>query len=193
MARRHGVRVEPGAAGRQPRGLALRSRGGNRAQASRDQRNDCNWYLQEPRGDARRRLVAIMKPTYAVTAVRSGRWWAIEVPDLRGVHSQARRLDQVESMAREAIALTLDAPEDSFDVVVEPDFSSLGGVRDAVETALRERERASAAQEAASTAMRHAVSEVRASGYTSRDAGMLLGVSNQRISQIEREAAERRE
>ena len=96
-------------------------------------------------------------------------------------------------MAREAIALTLDAPEDSFDVVVEPDFSSLGGVRDAVETALRERERASAAQEAASTAMRHAVSEVRASGYTSRDAGMLLGVSNQRISQIEREAAERRE
>ena len=137
--------------------------------------------------------MAIMKPTYAVTAVRSGRWWAIEVPDLRGVHSQARRLDQVESMAREAIALTLDAPEDSFDVVVEPDFSSLGGVRDAVETALRERERASAAQEAASTAMRHAVSEVRASGYTSRDAGMLLGVSNQRISQIEREPAERRE
>jgi transcriptional regulator len=39
--------------------------------------------------------------------------------------------------------------------------------------------------------MRHAVSEVRASGYTSRDAGLLLGVSNQRISQIERQAAER--
>jgi DNA-binding XRE family transcriptional regulator len=34
--------------------------------------------------------------------------------------------------------------------------------------------------------MRHAVSEVRNLGYTARDAGLLLGVSNQRISQIER-------
>jgi predicted RNase H-like HicB family nuclease len=136
-------------------------------------------------------MVAIMKPTYRVTAVRSGRWWAIEVPELRGVHSQARRLDQVESMAREVIALMLEVPEDSFDVVVEPDLASLGGVREAVEAALGERERANAAQEAASSAMRHAVSEIRASGYTSRDAGMLLGVSNQRISQIERQAADR--
>jgi len=136
-------------------------------------------------------MVAIVKPTYKVSAVRSGRWWAIEVPELRGAFSQARRLDQVESMAREVIALMLEVPEDSFDVVVEPDLSSIGAVREAIEAALHERERANAAQDAASTAMRHAVSEVRASGYTSRDAGLLLGVSNQRISQIERQAAER--
>jgi hypothetical protein len=30
--------------------------------------------------------------------------------------------------------------------------------------------------------MRHAVRELRNSGYTSRDTGILLGVSNQRIS-----------
>jgi predicted RNase H-like HicB family nuclease len=133
-----------------------------------------------------------MKPNYLVRAVRSGRWWSIEVPELRGVFSQARRLNQVEFMAREAIALMLNVPEDSFDITVEPDLDSLGGVREAIEAALRERERASAAQDAASTAMRHAVSEVRASGYTSRDAGLLLGVSNQRISQIERQAADRK-
>jgi DNA-directed RNA polymerase specialized sigma subunit len=40
--------------------------------------------------------------------------------------------------------------------------------------------------------MRHAVGEIRSSGYTSRDAGMLLGVSNQRISQIQRQATDRR-
>jgi hypothetical protein len=40
---------------------------------------------------------------------RSGRWWAISVPELKGVHTQARRLDQAEAMAREAIALMLDA------------------------------------------------------------------------------------
>jgi predicted RNase H-like HicB family nuclease len=133
-------------------------------------------------------LVAIVKPNYRVSAVRSGRWWAIEVTDLPRVFSQARRLDQVESMARETIALMLNVPEDSFEIVVEPDLSSLGDVREAVEAALRARERASAAQDAASSAMRHAVSEIRGSGYTSRDAGLLLGVSNQRISQIERES-----
>ncbi len=127
-----------------------------------------------------------------VTAVRSGRWWAIEVPELPGVFSQARRLDQVESMAREAIALMVNMPDDSFDITVEPDLESLGRVREAIEAALRERERANAAQEAASIAMRHAVSEVRASGYTSRDAGLLLGVSNQRISQIARHTADRK-
>jgi predicted RNase H-like HicB family nuclease len=133
-----------------------------------------------------------MKHRYLVRAVRSGRWWAIDVPELPGVLSQARRLDQVESMAREVIALMLNVPEDSFDVSVEPDLDSLGGVREPILAALRERERASAAQDAASSAMRHAVSEVRASGYTSRDAGLLLGISNQRISQIEHESAERK-
>jgi predicted RNase H-like HicB family nuclease len=133
-----------------------------------------------------------MRPTYKVAAVRSGRWWAIEVPELRGVFSQARRLDQVESMAREVIALMLNVPEDSFDIVVEHDLDSLGDIREAIEAALRERERANAAQDAASTAVRHAVSVVRASGYSSRDAGFLLGLSNQRISQIERQAAERK-
>ena len=153
-------------------------------------RSDRHWHLQEPGSGIGRRMVAIVKPTYRVSAVRSGRWWAIEVPELHGVFSQARRLDQVESMAREAIGLMLEVPEDSFDVVVEPNLNSLGGVGNAVEAALRERERANAAQDAASTAMRHAVSEIRASGYTSRDAGMLLRVSNQRISQIERQATD---
>lgn len=45
---------------------------------------------------------------YRVRAVRSGGWWAITVPELPGVFSQARRLDQVEPMAREAIAFLLD-------------------------------------------------------------------------------------
>lgn len=131
-----------------------------------------------------------MKPGYRATASRDGRWWFVHVAGEQGLYTQVRRLDQAEAMIREVIALMLEVPEDSFDVVVEPDLASLGGVREAVEAALVERERANAAQEAASSAMRHAVSEIRASGYTSRDAGMLLGVSNQRISQIARQAAD---
>lgn len=95
-------------------------------------------------------------------------------------------------MAREAIALILDVPEDSFDVVVEPQIGTLGDLGRAIEDALRARQAAEEAQEASSTAMRHAVSEVRSAGYSARDAGMLLGVSNQRISQIERSGGEKR-
>ncbi len=43
-----------------------------------------------------------------VDAVRSGEWWAIAVPSLRGVFSQARQIDEVPAAAREAIALMLD-------------------------------------------------------------------------------------
>ena len=64
------------------------------------------------------------RPTYIATARRSGDWWAIEVPGVQGVHSQAKRLDQVESMAREAIALMLDVPEDSFDVILVPELDN---------------------------------------------------------------------
>ena len=131
-----------------------------------------------------------MKQTYTVTAVRSGRWWAIEAPDLRGVHSQARRLDQVEAMAREAIALVLAVPEDSFDVSIQTDLASLGDLQASIEEALKAREAAELAQAKASTTIRHAVGEIRSSGYTSRDAGMLLGLSNQRISQIQHQSTD---
>jgi predicted RNase H-like HicB family nuclease len=57
---------------------------------------------------------------YAVEAVRVGKWWAISVPDLPGVLSQARRRDEVERMARDAIALYLDVPPTSFRVTVRP-------------------------------------------------------------------------
>lgn len=132
----------------------------------------------------------MVKPTYAVRAVRSGRWWAIDVRELRNVHTQARRLDQVESMAREAIAVSLQAPDDSFDVALQVEMPSLGALQPAIEQALRAREAADQAQARAAAAVRQAVAEIRGGGYTSRDAGMLLGYSNQRISQIERQIAD---
>jgi predicted RNase H-like HicB family nuclease len=137
-------------------------------------------------------MVAIVKATYRVSAVRSGRWWAIEVPEVPGVFCQARRLDQVESMTREAVGLILQVPEDSFDLAIHPDLASLGDIQASIQEALAAREAADLAQDRASMAMRHAVGEIRSSGYTSRDAGTLLGVSNQRISQIERLATRRR-
>ena len=45
---------------------------------------------------------------HRVDVEKSGDWWAITVPALRGVFSQAKSIDEVPSQAREAIALMLD-------------------------------------------------------------------------------------
>src|SRR5690242_11280287 len=61
--------------------------------ASGDQRVDRASDPARSGRDPRKGLVDVKK-TYTVLARRSGGWWAISVPELKGVHSQARRLDQ---------------------------------------------------------------------------------------------------
>ena len=85
-----------------------------------------------------------MRSTYAVRVQRSGDWWAIDVPEIRGVHSQARRLDRVEYMTRDAIALWFEVPEDSFDLEVHVELPPT--VREVVDAVDAARERSSAAQ-----------------------------------------------
>jgi hypothetical protein len=46
-------------------------------------------------------------------------WLLIDVPELPAAHSQARRLDQVEDVARDLIALLTDADPGSFDVDIK--------------------------------------------------------------------------
>lgn len=62
-----------------------------------------------------------MRPTYTAVYTRSGEWWAITVPEVPGVFSQARTISEVEPMASEAIALMLDVPKDGFEVEVRPE------------------------------------------------------------------------
>jgi len=120
---------------------------------------------------------------YRVRAVRSGSWWAVTVPELPGVFSQARRLDQVETMAREAIAMMLDVDADRIgrievEVVPPPRAAALiGTMNDALEIA-RE------ATDTAGSARREAAKALRADGLPMRDVGRLLGLSHQRVSQI---------
>ena len=54
--------------------------------------------------------------TVTANAVRSGNWWAIEVPEIPGLFTQARRLDQAASMVQDAATL-LGWP--AVDVVVQ--------------------------------------------------------------------------
>ncbi|MCU1655793.1 MAG: hypothetical protein JWO57_449 [Pseudonocardiales bacterium] len=56
--------------------------------------------------------------TYVVRAAREGAWWMIRVPEIDGL-TQAREFDEVEDTARSLIAVTLDAPPDSFEMTIE--------------------------------------------------------------------------
>ena len=118
-----------------------------------------------------------------VTASRSQGWWAIHA-DVPGasVWTQARRLDQVEATAREAISLALDTAQDSFELSIAPVVPE--GIRHEVELARNTARLAAIAQAIATTLNQHAAVSLTAEGYTVRDAGYLMNLSSQRISQL---------
>jgi predicted RNase H-like HicB family nuclease len=121
--------------------------------------------------------------TYKAHCYRSDGWWVVDVPTLRGVHTQARRLDQATEMARDAIALFLDVPEKSFDVRLEVEPPR--GAQKAMKTARDARREAEHAERAAAKAWRDAaIALVKKEGLTMRDAGSLLGLSFQRVQQL---------
>jgi hypothetical protein len=48
-------------------------------------------------------------PTYDIEVTRDGRWWMIHIPALDGL-TQARFPTEIDDMARDYIAVTLDIP-----------------------------------------------------------------------------------
>lgn len=123
---------------------------------------------------------------YRVECRRVGDWWAIRVPDIKGLHSQARRLDQVPAMARDAIALMRDVDPAAIEVEVHPEAP------EEVEAARAARREADHAERLAREATARAVHALLHRGLTVRDAGALLDISPQRVSQIARRHADRR-
>ncbi|SRR6266576_2608140 len=123
------------------------------------------------------------RKTYTARCQRSGDWWAISVPELKGVHTQARRLEKAEAIARDAIALFLDIPSDSFDVRIEPVLPR--DLQGKVGRARKVRGEAEVLQrEAAITSAEVAADLVQTAHLTVRDAGRVLGLSHQRITQL---------
>lgn len=122
-----------------------------------------------------------MKVTAKVT--RSGDWWAIEVPEVPGVFTQAKRLDQVEEMVQDAVALMTDARATEIDVDLIPVLPQ--DVEDDLRKARELASQAATLQEEASAATRRVVVELREGERLSvRDVGKLLKLSPQRVSQL---------
>ena len=123
------------------------------------------------------------RATYTARSTRSGDWWAVEIEELDGVFTQARRLDQVEAMARDAIALTLDEDPSSFDVVIRPVLPP--NAEAVLNRMRRSRETAElTAQLAALEAKMAVVMLHEQQRLPLRDIGRVLGVSHQRAHQL---------
>lgn len=129
-------------------------------------------------------MVGDMKAVYTAVVEPDHGWWAIRVAELPGVFSQAKRLDKVEGMARDAIALLLDIPPESFDVVVRERLSP--EAEQVVADAREARAEAVERQKVASEKARRAVDTLTQLGLPQRDIGRLLDVSHQRIGQLRR-------
>jgi predicted XRE-type DNA-binding protein len=112
-------------------------------------------------------------------ATRSEGWWAIEVPDLPGLFTQSRRLDQVPNAVADAARLLID---DDVDVVVKPVLSD--DLQRTVKQVRAEASEAEAAQRRAAADIRALVARLRTQGFSVRDVGTILGVSAQRVSQL---------
>lgn len=121
--------------------------------------------------------------SYRVDVVRSGDWWAITIPELNGVFSQAKRLEQVEPRAREAIAMMLDIEETAvgtIEVHVTPPATAV----DLLESLRKTMAVAEEAEAEAARLRMEAALLLRAEGLPMRDVGRLMGVSHQRVHQL---------
>lgn len=119
--------------------------------------------------------------TYTAVAERDSGWWIVTVPEL-DVVTQARRIDQIEHMARDLIAVWLEVEPDSFDVTI--DVRIPDEWREQVKAVRRAREVAQRAEADAAAEARTVARRLKASGLPVRDVGAVLGVSPQRVSQL---------
>lgn len=124
-----------------------------------------------------------MSTSYTATASREGRWWIVTVPAVDGV-TQARRLADVDEMARSLVAVTLDVAVE--DVTIDLSVAAVDGVEVEAElTAIRdERAQAAALERDASSRAQRLARDLVAQDVSLRDVGAILGLSHQRVHQL---------
>ena len=119
---------------------------------------------------------------FTVHATRSGRWWSITIDEEPRAQTQARRLDQVEGIARSVLIdiemLTPNEPA-TFTVVAQAD--NLAGLR---QNAIAAKEAGTNASEEDSKAAREFARNAADQGLPLRDIGAMLGVTHQRAQQL---------
>ncbi len=121
--------------------------------------------------------------TYRVNVTREGKWWMVAIPELDEL-TQARRIGEAETMARDLISLRTSSAPDAFDVDVHIGIEDISDASDRAD-------KIRAARSAAARLEAHALAESKALAreladrqVPVRDIGEILGVTFQRASQL---------
>lgn len=123
---------------------------------------------------------------YEINVYRDGKWWMVEIPEIDGL-TQARRLSEVEDMARSFIAVDQDVAPSEVElrnphvIVLGEDLGST--MRDILEF----RKAAQAAEERVAALMVATARRLAKQQVPLRDIGEVLGVSHQRVHQLVQE------
>ncbi|MFZ4372836.1 MAG: HicB family toxin-antitoxin system, partial [Mycobacterium sp.] len=118
---------------------------------------------------------------------RDGNWWMVEIPEITGL-TQARRIGEVEEMARSLIAVSTGSrPEDVGIRITGVQAGALGDIAQSVREVTQLREQAREVESQASQAFRSLIRSLSDHGIPVRDTATLLQVSPQRVSQLSSE------
>jgi hypothetical protein len=121
--------------------------------------------------------------TYDIKVYRDGKWWMIEIPEIDGL-TQARRLAEVEDMARSFIAVDQDlAPSE---IQLKNPRVIVGGndLTATMREILELRAAARKADEAVAALMVRTATALASADVPLRDIGSALSVSHQRVHQL---------
>ena len=121
--------------------------------------------------------------THDINVTRDGRWWMIEIPDLNGL-TQARRLGEVEQMAREYLAVAKDVPLSTVEIGTTHVHVGDADVTEIQQQIQARRETAREAEAQAAALMRVTAAQLAAAEAPVRDIGTVLVVSYQRADQL---------
>lgn len=122
-----------------------------------------------------------MSTTYTAVATKGDRYWLVEVPEI-GRTTQARRLAEIEPMARDLVAVMLEV--DPATVQIAIDLRLPEGYAEHAAAAQALRSQAAEAKAAAAAESRAAAQALRSAGLGLQEIGEVMGVSYQRASQL---------
>ena len=113
---------------------------------------------------------------------RSDGWWAVSVDEIPGLLTQARRLDQVADMVREAGSLLgVDVGAVEVAPILDSDSQRMLEELEAARKEAEEKQRIS------SGLTREVIRRFRDEGLTLRDIASLVGLSQQRVAVLSKD------
>ena len=124
-------------------------------------------------------------PIYEVRASQDeeglGQYWLIYVPTV-DKHTQARRVSEIGSMARDLIHVMTGEAPDSFNLDIQYILASR--IQERLDCATELRTQADEVRREAAEEVRAAAADLKQAGVSLRDIGKLLGISFQRAGQL---------